>query len=112
MALFIETKDGKALLDAIIEGIRERRIITWRYDLDRGFTHVMRDGEWEDLAWLWPEPVYSSGLQLFIREGRRAVSPEQGTEVYAVYHGRFLEMLLAHYHDRFEEVKSTAKAVI
>ena len=40
------------------------------------------------------------------------IPPKKGLskEAYAVYHGRFIEMLLAHFDEEFSEAFGTAKA--
>lgn len=106
MAVNVATSAPKSLLDSIYSEIDDGAIETWSYDEDGDFSHVTSDGQWEGKAWLHPE-VKAGKLVLGI------IPPQSGTvteEVYAVYHGRFIEMLLAHFDDGFSEVTATAQA--
>jgi hypothetical protein len=70
--------------------IDEGSIVTWSYDEDGDFTHTAK--QWENLAWLRPR-IHAERLALFI-------FPPQNTklsiEIYAIYHGRFIESIVAH----------------
>jgi hypothetical protein len=105
MAIAINTSDPQGLLDAIRDGIDDGTIETWSYDEDEDFCHVTSTGQWEGQAWLHPS-VGDGSLVLNV------VPPKTGLskEAYAVYHGRFIEMLLAHFDERFSEALTTAKA--
>jgi len=103
MAIRIATNDPRALLDAIKTAIDDGEIQTWSYDDDDDFTHSAR--QWQHLAWLRPE-LLKDELRFSI------LAPQNGTltvEVYAIYHGRFIEMLLAHFDGMFSIAIGTAK---
>ncbi len=95
MALYLLTPNPGKLLSDIRKAIDERKIDTWSYDTDGDFTHT--PPQWKNLAWLRPQ-ILSDRLALFI------VKPQaQGItkEVYAVYHGRFIEAMIRHCDNLF-----------
>ena len=103
MAIIVETSDPAGLLKAIYEAINDKKVKTWSYDSDGDFTHTPQ--QWKDQAWLKPK-VYASELRFSI------LKPEVGelqTYIYAAYHGRFIEMLLAHFDDSFTAAIGTAQ---
>jgi hypothetical protein len=105
MAIQVNTKDPQGLLDSIYAAIDAGSIETWSYDDDEDFFHDTSDGQWEGEAWLRPA-VEKTALVLNV------VSPNKGVsmEAYAIYHGRFIEMLLAHFDEEFSEAFATAQA--
>jgi hypothetical protein len=104
MAIQVDTVDPQGLLDAIYEAIDEGHIDTWTYDEDGDFIHDTPDQQWVGKAWLHPVPGVTA-LTL------NAVPSTDGLseEAYAVYHGRFIEMLLAHFDKQFSDAKATAQ---
>jgi hypothetical protein len=54
-------------------------------------------------------PVVANGSLNFGILGRKEETIS--SEVYAIYHGRFVEMLLAHFDDQFSAAKTSAKLV-
>lgn len=104
MAIQVKTADPQGLLDAIYEEIDEGQIETWTYDEDGDFIHDTPDGQWVGKAWLHPVP----GAAILTLN---TIAPTEGLsdEAYAVYHGRFIEMLLAHFDDEFIDATATAK---
>ena len=104
MAIQVNTDNPQGLLDSIYAAIDEGSIETWAYDEDKDFFHNTSDGQWEGEAWLRPT-VASDALVLNI------VRPTEGLskEAYAVYHGRFIEMLLAHFDADFSDASATAQ---
>jgi hypothetical protein len=82
------------LLALLKEEIRKGKITTWSEE-NGYFTHT--PSQWARKAWLLPS-IQGSEL-------RFAIIKSQGsnitTEVYAVYHGRFVEMMLAHFDRQF-----------
>jgi hypothetical protein len=104
MAINVETSAPKGLLGAIKKAIDEKHVQTWEYDKDGDFTHTAT--QWNRKAWLRPS-TENGALRLTI------VPPQNSTistEIYAIYHGRFVEMLLAHFDQSFSEVSVTAVA--
>ena len=103
MALIIKTDTPSDLLKKIYEGIDKGEIKTWEYDSDKDFTHVPE--QWYKKAFLRPK--------VGVGELRFGILGIQGTslskEIYGVYHGRFIEMLLTHFDDQFSTATATAK---
>jgi hypothetical protein len=90
------TKTPHALLSKIKKAIDEKKITTWSYNKDGYFTHT--PDQWKAKAWLLPKVVETTELRFgIIRPQNSSVS----SEVYAVYHGRFIEMMLAHFDTEF-----------
>ena len=100
MALLVETETPQELLDAINEAIDQDLVRTWAYDEDGDFTHTAE--QWQNRAWMAPE-VLDNELRLCIFGSNVTV------RVYAVYHGRFAEMLLAHFDTMFTNITLTAQ---
>ena len=86
----ISTTTPVNLLAAIKKAIDNGSIKTWSYDNDGDFTHT--PPQWNKKAWLRPT-VTSAGLQL------KFLAPTTGAprEVFAVYQGRFQEMMMSHF---------------
>jgi hypothetical protein len=102
MAIIITTERPNELLGAIKTAIDNDDIITWSYDDAGDFTHTAK--QWINEAWLRPK-IYAGELRL-------GIVPPQGvkvsTEIYAIYHGRFIEMILAHFDKKFTNAMATA----
>ena len=102
MAINVASPDGNSLLKKIRQGIDTKSIDTWAYDADGDFYHT--PSQWQGKAWLRPR-VTSSGITL-------TTLPPSNTkltwEVYGVYHGRFIEMLIVHFHNDFSSASATA----
>jgi len=94
------TDKSAALLAKIRKLIDQGHITTWEYDKDGDFTHTPT--QWKNKAWLKPEEQ-ADKLRLTI------IAPQSGMtrEVFAVYHGRFIEMLIAHVPNDFTNVSAS-----
>lgn len=103
MAIVVEAADSKGLLAAIYAAIDNGQIETWSYDEDGDFVHSTADQQWEGEAWLTPN--LKPGLLTL-----NTIPPKTGisAEAYAIYHGRFIEMLLAHFDQTFSVATATA----
>ena|ERR1043166_9068483 len=102
MAVIVYTTDPAELLKAIKEEMAKKVVETWSVDTDGEFTHT--PPQWKNEAWLRPS-IESDRLVFNI------LTPKGKTlnrATYAVYHGRFIEMLLAHFDLKFSEAKATA----
>lgn len=102
MAVKIQTTTPAALLKAFKSAIDKGHIVTWSYDNDGDFTHS-RD-QWRNKAWLRPKIM---GNELILN----IICPQNGavtTEVYAIYHGRFIEAMLAHCDKDFNSAQATS----
>jgi len=97
MTIRIRTTDPTGLLNAIKLAIRNGQIETWSYDSDDDFTHTAK--QWNLQAWLRPSiSTEALVLSIFTPPGVTLTK-----EVYGIYHGRFIEMVLVHFDDKFEE---------
>ncbi len=103
MAVRLFTDKGDTLLEAIKAGIDEGEIDTWSYDKDGDFTHTPRDGQWTNRAFLRPG-IRNDRLLLNIIFAR---GERQERVVYAVYHGRFIEMAITHFPGQFTLAAAT-----
>src|SRR5579864_407216 len=106
MAVRVSTSQPSALLSAIKKAIDEKRVETWAYDSDGDLTHTPI--QWYRKAWLRPS-IQTGALVLNI------LNPQginMSKEVYGVYHGRFIEMLLAHFDQNFTTADATALASV
>jgi hypothetical protein len=91
MSLTLTTLAPEALLAALYQAIDDKRITTWTYTDRKDFTHTAK--ECKGMA-CFRATLRSSELKLnLLRPKGKTVSQE----VYASYHGRFIEMVLAHF---------------
>jgi hypothetical protein len=93
--LSFNTLTTHALLSELKKAIDEKKITTWLYNKDGYFTHTPE--QWKAKAWLFPKVVGSELRFGIVRPQGGAVS----SEIYAIYHGRFIEMMLAHFDTKF-----------
>lgn len=105
MAIRVFCDQPEALLKEIKEAVREKRIETWKIDKDGDFTHSPK--QWENLAWLRPR-VLEDRITFFILGAKDRV---MSRTTYGVYHGRFVEMLLTHFDEKFDRATTTALPV-
>lgn len=99
----ISTTKPHGLLASLKAAIDSRKIETWTYYRNGDFTHSPM--QWNRKAFMRPSIVPGSELRFAI------VCPKGGsvgTEVYAIYHGRFAEMMLAHFDEAFELAAASA----
>lgn len=106
MAIYVSSSNPQLLVDKIYEAISQGDIDTWLIDKlhNNCLTHKTSDNQWFRKAWIGyqiePEQV------VFYMIGRAGVSINV-TE-YAIYHGRFTEMLLAHFDHDFDYIHTSA----
>jgi hypothetical protein len=103
MAVHFETTTPNKLLNAFKKAIDDGHIVTWSYDKDGDFTHTAE--QWVKRAWLRPSVTRGVRLSFFIMPPRDATIT---SEVYAIYHGRFIESMLRHCDTLFNEAKATS----
>jgi hypothetical protein len=104
MAVRVFCTNPELLLKQIKAGIIEGTIQTWSLDKDGDFTHSPT--QWKYKAWL--RPRIGQGVLVFRILG--PTSTKMSKEVYAIYHGRFIEMLLAHFDTKFDSARASALA--
>jgi len=104
MAVKVICNNPLQLLSEIKSAIANGNIQTWQLDKDGDFTHA--PVQWQYKAWM--RPRITPGLLTF-----NILGPSKSTlskEVYGVYHGRFIEMLLTHFDVKFSEATASALA--
>jgi len=92
MAVVVETEDADALLQHIRDLIEDEQIKIWNFEDDGDLNYKAK--QYEGIAWFRPEKT-SGGLRFKIMTNPKRKG-EFTTEVKAIFHGRFIEMLLAH----------------
>jgi hypothetical protein len=102
MALYFKTNDPSKLLNEFEKAIKEGRVITWSRDDDGDFTHT--PDQWKNKAWLRPR-IENDQLKLIIIKPKTTTI---STEVYAIYHGRFIESMLFHCDKFFSDGVASA----
>ncbi|WP_297837862.1 hypothetical protein [Pseudomonas sp.] len=102
MAIIVNTANPKSLLSEIKQAIADSKIVTWSCDGQGDFSHTAE--QWKYHAW----------FRAKIEESRLVFNtvPPKGKVIsrvdYGVYHGRFIEMLLSHFDERFRDASATA----
>jgi hypothetical protein len=102
MAIIAYNDDPSALLNAIKKAVDNDKIETWSYDEDGDFTHTAP--QWNSRAWLRPRILLDRLVFNIVPPQTKTIS----REVYGIYHGRFIEMLLTHFDGKFTKVYATA----
>jgi len=91
MAVFVTADSPSQLVAEVKKAIDEKKVETWEYDSDGDFTHIPE--QWRECAWMRPHVEASRVVFGIIDRSDRNLSVVE----YAVYHGRFVEMLLEHF---------------
>jgi hypothetical protein len=102
MAINFETTEPNRLLATFKKAIDDKKVVTWSYDSDGDFTHT--PDQWKYKAWLRPK-VYQGQLTMIILGRKEEKMP---LEVYSVYHGRFIEAMIAHCRTLFTNGSATS----
>lgn len=103
MAIYFTTTTPKKLLSSFKQAIDEGKVVTWSYDNDGDFTHATQ--QWKSLAWLRPKVKDGEMLVLNILKPQNS---KISSEVYAIYHGRFIESMLVHCDSLFKKATATS----
>jgi hypothetical protein len=102
MAIEIIARSPKEVLDAILSAIDNGEIEMWEYEDDQCLTYS--PPQWRYQAWFAPT-IHRQTLRLaIVAPAGRPIS----VEAYAVYHGRLIEMLLAHFDDCITSIHASA----
>jgi hypothetical protein len=110
MAIIIETVDPHGLLKMIYKGIDDKDIRTWaRIEKSQKLTHVTASGQYEHLAAFTPKAVTDATKLTFLIDFPEDIDPDKARGLYAIYHGRFMEMLLAHFYNHFSALAASSK---
>ena len=99
MAIFVKTKTPRMLVENIKKLIDEQKIDTWSVDSDNDFTHDV--DQWRNKAWI--RHKIEAGRVVFYVICRKDAN--MTIVEYAVYHGRFVEMLLAHFDKECDAIE-------
>ena len=103
VAVRLFTSDAAGLLAEIKRLVRAGEIETWTVDGDGDFTHTTNGEQWKNRAFFRPVEMDDRLLlNIIIHKGE-----SQKREVYAVYHGRFIEMALRHAPKLFSTAVAT-----
>lgn len=105
MAVMVQTTNPANLLASIKRAIDQGHIQTWSYDADGDFTHT--PDQWRNQAWLRPNVVL--GALKFGMLNNRNVKTTKA--LYGIYHGRFIEALLAHFDTNMSSIGATPMPV-
>lgn len=98
MSIKVLTSNPRDLKDQINKYIVDGRISTWEVDADGDYTHSPE--QWKNQAW-FKIHYTQDGMVLGIwPPSNKNIS----IEIYAVYHGRFSEMLLSHFDSEFSKI--------
>lgn len=102
MAVLVLCDDPSGLLRQVRRAIQEEYVETWSYDQDGDLTH--KPPQWRNQAWMRPQ-VGDERLTFNIIPPRNI---QISREIYAVYHGRLIEMLLSHFDNMIRLASATA----
>lgn len=101
MAILIKTKFPRTIIRLIKKKIDNDEIRTWKYDREGDFTHC--NIQWVNHAWF--TPIYEENMLVMGIIGRKDRDMTQAE--YAIYHGRFVELLLSHFDNRISSIEIT-----
>ena len=104
MSIYVRTENPRKLVDDINEKINNSGIDTWSVDKDGDYTHTSQ--QWQFHAWI--HPIIETDRIVFAIWGR--VSENLSVVDYAIYHGRFVEMLLAHFDQQCTSIEISSLA--
>jgi hypothetical protein len=106
VAIHFESNAPAELLALYKKAIDDGHVRTWAYDKDGDFTHTAE--QWIRSAWLRPK-VGENELVFYILTPKETVMSSQ---VYAIYHGRFIESMLRHCDSLFVSARASAMAEV
>ena len=99
MAIYVKTNTPEMLVENIKKKIDEHKIDTWSVDSDNDFTHNV--DQWRNRAWM--RHKIESGRVVFYVICRSDANMK--IVEYAIYHGRFVEMLLTHFDKECDAIE-------
>lgn len=100
--LVVNTPHPEELLAALRQAVDSRKIEGWSCDRDGDYTYELPP--WRGKAFL--RPVVAVGALKFALLGQQNVLMTKA--VYGAYLGHFVELLLAHFDDRFTGFTASA----
>lgn len=99
MAIYVNTDNPSELVKKIQDGIENHSIETWLCDSAGDFTHDT--DQWRYRAWMTPFIEENRVVFGIICRKDRNLSISE----YAIYHGRFVEMLLRHFDKTCNDIR-------
>ena len=105
MSIRIYTDKPDTLVQKVKKLIDQNHIDTWTYDKEGDFTHSVQ--QFRNKAWLRPETT-DDGLRM------KVIKPKDENlkrAIYAIYQGRFIEMLITHVSTLFTKAVATADPI-
>lgn len=102
MSIYVKSSNPQKLIHDINEKIENSEINTWCVDNDGDYTHTAE--QWKNHAWI--HPIVEADRVIFAIWGR--VRENLSVVDYAIYHGRFVEMLLAHFDHQCDSIDVTS----
>lgn len=105
MAVRAYSADPERLMRSIRKKISDGGIKTWSIDEDGDLMHT--PVQWEGKAWMRPR-IQEERIVFNILGNKGAIMTKA---IYAVYHGRLIEMLLTHFDDQITRTSATAHVV-
>ena len=103
MAVYIKTEKANELLGKLRKAIDEDKISTWKYDDDGDFYHSPE--QWKYNGWF--HPYTEESYLVFGIIGQK--NEDMSTLTYAIYHGRFIEMMLNHFDSEFDKIFASSQ---
>lgn len=104
MALIVKTNIANDLKQEIQKAIAEKEIDTWLIDDDGDFTHSPE--QWFCKAWMRLLDIDEEKILKFGIIGNKQVRMTKS--LYAIYHGRFAEMLLSRFDEEIDSIEITS----
>jgi len=104
MAVIVYADDPNQFTETLQRIFDDGDVKAWIRDDDGDYTHS--PSQWIQMAWFRIRPPEMDRV-VFSLLGAKGM--KMSTEVYAVYHGRFIEMLLTHLDHEFSDVEATAQ---
>lgn len=111
MAIYIKLAEGvkaDTLYTKIQNLCEQNQALTWTIDDDGDFTHTTQ--QWNMEAWMHYNRG-SDALQVAVYGIIRRKDKPMSKVVYAIYHGRFAEMLLTHFDNLITDIQITSMPV-
>lgn len=102
MAVVAFCSDPSNLIRQLKRAIIEGHVVTWSVDQDGDLTHST--GQWKNHAWMRPRLGVDKVIFNILPPRTQPIS----RETYAIYHGRLIEMLLAHFDRLISSVAATS----
>ncbi len=102
MAIHFVTANSDKLLKAFKNAIDQGHITTWSYDEAGDFTHTAK--QWKGEAWLRPKSEDGKLAFYILPYDSKIIT----SEIYGIYHGRFVESMIIHCTNLFSSGTATS----